>query len=390
MKYRKMPKIEDEISLLGYGCMRFPRKNGIIDKKRTEKQIIEAINNGINYFDTAYLYYGSEETLGEILSQGYRDKVKIATKIPGPKIKKYEDFSEIFEKQLKMLKTDYLDNILIHSLASFEEWNYLKDIGVLDFFKLEKDKGRIINIGFSYHGNIKNFKKIIDDYDWDFCMVQYNYIDDKYQAGSEGINYAASKNIGVIAMEPLRGGLLVNQIPNEAKKIIENYKIKRSPAEWAFRWAADNPNVQVVLSGMNEEKDIEENIKIFSDITPNSLTDDDKQMLESVKKEIHKKIKVQCTSCGYCLPCPKNVDIPTSFTCYNDKSLFGGLSPAINYFNATSYDNSAASNCTRCGACEKKCPQNIPIMDELENVKKEFEKWYLKIAYKLGIKFLFR
>lgn len=257
-----------------------------------------------------------------------------------------------------------------------------------DIIKKEKEKGRIKNIGFSFHGNFQDFKKIIDDYEWDVCLVQYSYIDEKYQAGEEGINYAASKNIGVFVMEPLRGGMLVNQLPNEAKKIMDNFKTKRTPAEWGFRWVGNNPNVKVVLSGMNDEKDIKENIKTFSNCDPNSLTIDEKNMLKNVKEEFFKKIKIHCTNCGYCLPCPQNVDIPSSFASYNDKAIFGGLQPIIFYLAAIIRGNNGASNCTKCGACENKCPQKIPIIKELENAKKNMEKWYLKIIVKIGLKIM--
>ncbi|MDR3063398.1 MAG: aldo/keto reductase, partial [Methanobrevibacter sp.] len=223
MKYRKMEKTGDMLSILGYGCMRFPRKNGMLDEDRSEKQVISAIEKGVNYFDTAYLYPGNEKLLGKILSKGYRDKVKIATKIPIPAIKNKDKILKIFKTQLKRLQTNYIDYYLIHSLSTFEEWEKLKEIGIISFVKKEQEAKRIINFGFSYHGNLVNFKKIVDDYDWDFCMIQYNYIDENYQAGKKGLDYAASKGLGIIAMEPLRGGLLVDKLPKKAQNIINNF-----------------------------------------------------------------------------------------------------------------------------------------------------------------------
>ncbi|MDL2247049.1 aldo/keto reductase, partial [Methanobrevibacter sp. OttesenSCG-928-K11] len=374
----------------GYGCMRFPRKNGRIDEKRTEEQIITAIEEGVNYFDTAYTYPGSEKVLGKILKKGYRTKVKIATKIPIPSLKNQKDIYKIFEEQLKRLQTDYIDYYLIHNICTIDDWEFLESIGIIDFIKAEKEKCRIINIGFSFHGNIVNFKKVIDSYDWDFCMIQYNYLDEQYQAGSEGLEYAQSKGIGIIAMEPLRGGMLVDKLPQEAMNIIENFKVKRTPAEWALRWVGDNPNISVVLSGMNNEDNIKENIKIFSDCTPNSLNEEEKDMLHSVKEIFQRKIKINCTNCGYCLPCPRNVDIPLCFSNYNDKMMFGQITSTVSYLIATMNNNSAASNCTNCGVCAKKCPQNIAISKELKSVDSEFNKWYYRAISKIVMKVMFR
>ncbi|BBL62099.1 aldo/keto reductase [Methanobrevibacter arboriphilus] len=383
MKYRKIEKNKDKLSVLGYGCMRFPKKNRVIDYEKTEKQIITAIEKGVNYFDTAYLYPKSEETLGKILkSNNCREKVKIATKMPVQAIKTREKMDEILENQLKRLKTDYIDYYLIHNLIKFEEWENLKNLGILDFINSEKKKGRLINFGFSFHGNLHEFKKIIDDYNWEVCMIQYNYIDEHYQAGNEGLDYAVSKNIGVIAMEPLRGGMLVEKLPKKAKKIIENFNVKRSPGEWGLRWVWDSPDIKVVLSGMNDDKIIEENINAASESSPNSLSLEEKQMLEKVKEEFKSKIKVECTNCAYCMPCPQGVDIPTCFSSYNDKSIFGGFKPQVMYVNATE-DKSAAYKCTQCGVCEKKCPQEIPIIEELKNVSKSMDKWYYRLLGKI-------
>ncbi|MBF4468374.1 MAG: aldo/keto reductase [Methanobrevibacter arboriphilus] len=383
MKYRKIEKNKDKLSVLGYGCMRFPKKNRAIDYEKTEKQIITAIEKGVNYFDTAYLYPKSEETLGKILkSNNCREKVKIATKMPVQTIKSREKMDEIFENQLKRLKTDYIDYYLIHNLIKFEEWEHLKNFGILNFINSEKKKGRLINFGFSFHGNLHEFKKIIDDYNWEVCMIQYNYIDEYYQAGTEGLDYAASKNIGVIAMEPLRGGMLVEKLPKKAKKIIENFNVKRSPGEWGLRWVWDNPAIKVVLSGMNDYKIIEENINAASESSPNSLSLKEKQMLEKVREEFKSKIKVECTNCAYCMPCPQGVDIPTCFSSYNDKSMFGGFKPQVMYVNATE-DKSAAYKCTQCGVCEKKCPQEIAIIEELKNVSNSMDKWYYRLLGKI-------
>jgi uncharacterized protein len=390
MIYREIEKNRDKLSILGYGCMRYPKKNGLIDYKRTEKQILTAIKNGVNYFDTAYLYPESENTLGKILkSNNCREKVKIATKMPSQGINNREKMDRIFEEQLKRLQTDYIDYYMIHNLINFEDWEKLKDFGILEFVNDEKKKGRIINFGFSFHGNLHNFKKIIDDYDWEFCMIQYNYVDEYYQAGIEGLEYATSKKIGVIIMEPLRGGLLVDKLPTNAKRFIDDFKIKKSPGEWAFRWLWDQPAVKVVLSGMNEENQIKENISAAKETHPNSLTIEEKEMLEKVKKEFKSKIKIECTNCAYCIPCPEGVDIPICFSSYNDKSMFGGFRPQMMYVNATE-DKSAAYKCNQCGVCEKKCPQNINIRDELKNVSKSMDRWYYRFIGKIVKLFIYR
>ena len=390
MKYRKIEKNGDELSILGYGCMRYPRKNGIIDYKRTEKQIMAAIDSGVNLFDTAYLYSGSEKTLGKILKDNdCREKVKIADKMPALTARNRKIMDEIFEKQLNRLQTDYIDYYMVHNLITYEDWERLKNNGILKFVDEEKKKGRIINFGFSFHGNLHHFKKIIDDYDWEFTLIQYNYIDENYQAGTEGLEYATSKDIGVMIMEPLRGGMLVDKLPKNAKKHIENFNIKMSPGEWALRWVWNHPDVKVVLSGMNEEKHIEENIKAASAVLPNSLNDEEKEMLEMVKKEFKSNIEIECTNCAYCMPCPRGVDIPTCFSSYNDKSLFGGFKPIAMYVNATE-DKSAAYKCTECGVCEEKCPQGIAIVDSLKNVSKSMDHWYFRLIGKIVKFFMYR
>jgi predicted aldo/keto reductase-like oxidoreductase len=387
-----MKSTGDELSILGYGCMRFPRKNGLIDKKRTENQLISAIENGINYFDTAYLYPGSESALGKILANGYRDKVKIASKLPIASVKKREDMDKIFEKQLKRLQTDHIDYYLMHNICKFEEWEYLKEKGIISFIKKEQEKGRIINIGFSFHGNLSNFKKIVDDYPWDFCQIQYNYLDENYQAGTEGLDYAHSKGLGIVIMEPLRGGMLIDQLPPTARNIIKDFKPYRSSAEWAFRWIWNNPKVDVVLSGMNNEENIKENIAIASTVKPNNLNDEEIAIISSIKKEFRKKIKVNCSSCGYCLPCPQEIDIPMCFSYYNNnamfKSIIGKMSPVIFYLMAN--ETSILSKCTQCGKCEKKCPQHIKIIQELKNVDKLMNKWHYRVLMRIVKAIMYR
>lgn len=370
----------EEISILGYGCMRFPRKNGKIDEERTERQIVRAIEEGVNYFDTAYVYPGSEKVLGKILEKGYRDKVKIATKLPPYLVHSRKDMDKILENQLSNLRTDYIDYYLIHALPNVESWDRFKSLGGIEFLQQAKAAGKIKHIGFSFHGNVNNFKSIVDDYPWEFCLIQYNYLDEHYQAGKEGLEYASEKGLGVVIMEPLRGGRLVKKMPSEVQKIWDRSKIKRTPAEWALKWIWNHPQATTVLSGMNEESHIEENIKIAQDSLPNSLTEEELELVQDAKKVFNQQMKVGCTACGYCMPCPAGVDIPTCFEFYNDKHMFGGMTMYMtNTTGITGGNPSYASLCTDCGKCEKICPQNLPIRKHLKDVSKDMEGFLMKL-----------
>jgi predicted aldo/keto reductase-like oxidoreductase len=263
MQYREMGKTDDKVSILGYGCIRFPKKNGKIDEEYTEKLIINAIEHGVNYFDTAYAYPGSEAVLGKILAKGYREKVFIATKMPIFFVHTYKDMENSLETSLKRLQTDHIDYYLLHNINSFVGWQRLKDLGICDFLRQKQKEGAINKIGFSYHGEEKQFEKIIDDYTWDFCQIQYNYLDENTQAGKKGLEYAASKGLGVVIMEPLRGGLLAQRLPEKAQAIFNQYDDgKKTPAEWALHWVWNHPQVTLLLSGMNEDSQVEENLQI--------------------------------------------------------------------------------------------------------------------------------
>ncbi|MDD6881764.1 MAG: aldo/keto reductase [Firmicutes bacterium] len=369
MIYRTNIRNKEQLSQLAFGCMRFDR-----DDKEVERQLSYAIENGVNYFDTAYAYPKNEERLGRALQKlGLRQKVNIATKMPTYLITKTEGFNQMFNTQLKRLQTDYIDYYLMHMIPDVNEWERACNLGILDFINEKKESGQIRNLGFSYHGGLKEFKELVDVYEWDFCMIQFNYLDENNQAGIAGLEYAASKGLPVFIMEPLRGGKLANKLPKEALKIFEKAPIKRSPAEWALRWVWNHPAVVTVLSGMNTMEMLEENIRIASEAKPNELTQDDFAMFEGVRKLILGNGTVPCTGCGYCMPCPKGVDIPMCFTCYNDKK--SGIESGIKsqYFYIQRTHNHQASLCVECGKCEKHCPQNIAIREELKKVKKELE-----------------
>lgn len=385
MKYRVNPKNNDKLSVLGFGCMRFSKS-----ESEVEQQIIHAIEEGVNYFDTAYIYPNSEVILGRVLSKGYRDKVYIATKLPPYLVKKYEDFDKLFFKELERLQTDYIDYYLMHMLTDLSTWDRLKALGVIEWIEEKKKSGAIRNIGFSYHGGKTEFIKIIDAYDWEFCMIQYNYLDENNQAGKSGLQYAASKGLPVMVMEPLRGGKLVANLPKEVYRTFDKAKTKRSPAEWALKWIWDQPEVTLLLSGMNSMEMINENMKVASETEINAFTEEEKIMFDDVKKTLQEKIKVPCTGCNYCMPCPVGVDIPTCLSCYNDIEIEGRVGAFSKYLMQTSLKSKPhnASLCVMCGKCEEHCPQDIKIMKELKNVTKKLEGIHYKPIRAIAKRFM--
>ncbi len=386
MNYR-LDKYGNQISILGFGCMRFPRKLGLTDMKETEREIMTAYRAGVNYFDTAYIYPGSEAALGEILQKnGIRDKVYIATKLPHYLIKNVEGMEKLFQEELKRLRTDHVDYYLMHMLSDTATWERLKKIGIEEWLAEKKRSGAIRQVGFSYHGNSDMFCQLIDAYEWDFCQIQYNYMDEHSQAGRKGLHYANAKGIPVVIMEPLRGGKLVSHLPEEAKKIFEEYKIKHTPAQWAFRWLWNQPEVTCVLSGMNSDAMVRDNIETASTVTVGELGPEEEAMLQSVVKAINGKMKVGCTGCGYCMPCPKHVDIPGTFAAYNRRyteSKFWGLAEYV-MCTALRKNSTAASNCIECGKCEKHCPQHIEIRKHLKEAQRDLEGPIYKLARKVG------
>ena len=377
MLYRTMEKTGDELSVLGFGCMRLPRKGIGIDEERAIRQIRYAVDHGVNYLDTALMYPGSEQLLGRALADGYREKVKLATKLPHMLVTSREDMDRMLDLQLKTLKTDHIDYYLIHSLTSGEGWKKMKDLGVADFLDAAKADGRIVNAGFSSHCPVEAFKEIVDGYDWDFCQIQYNYLDEMNQAGTEGLRYAASKGLGVVVMEPLRGGYLArNPAPAPVQAVWDEADMKRTPAEWALRWVWNHPEVTVVLSGMNDERHIDENIRIAGEAYPNSLTENELEIVGRAAEAYRSLNRVGCTGCRYCMPCPAGVNIPGCFEAYNTDS--GTLQSKVMYHlrvggKMDGATPAYASLCRNCGKCVKICPQHLPIPQHLEEVAKEYE-----------------
>ena len=385
MNYRT-DKYGNQLSILGFGCMRFPQKMGRIDMEETEREIMTAYQAGVNYYDTAYIYPGSEAALGEIFEKNnIREKVYIATKLPHYLIKSVADMDKLFAEELRRLRTDYVDYYLMHMLTDTDTWNRLKSLGIEEWIAEKKASGAIRQIGFSYHGNSEMFCNLVDAYDWDFCQIQYNYMDEHSQAGRRGLYHAHAKGIPVIIMEPLRGGKLVNRLPDTAKKIFEEYKIKRTPAQWAFRWLWNQPEVTVVLSGMNSDEMVRDNIQTASTVEVGELGEEEEQMLKQVVAAINAKMKVGCTGCGYCMPCPKGVDIPGTFAAYNRRYAEGKFWSFVDYVMCTTLrkNSTAASNCVGCGKCEKHCPQHIEIRKNLKDVQKELETPLYKVVRKV-------
>ena len=385
MQYRK-DKHGNDISILGFGCMRFTRKGPEIDFAKAEKEILEAFHAGVNYYDTAYIYPGSEALLGEIFEKNQmREKVNIATKLPHYLMKSLDAIEKCFQEELRRLRTDYIDYYLIHMLTDVKSWERLKGLGMEQWIKDKMESGAIRQIGFSYHGNSDTFCQLVDAYDWDFCQIQYNYFDEHSQAGRTGLNYAAAKGLPIIIMEPLRGGKLVNNLPDKAIQLFEDYSIKRTPAEWGFRWLWNQPEVTCVLSGMNSLEMVQENVRSASEVQIGEFSTDDEAFLKNVVKEINAKMKVGCTGCRYCMPCPKGVDIPGTFAAYNRYACGEKFNAMREYIMGTTLrkDASAASNCVECGLCERHCPQNIEIRKELKNARKVLENPIYKVAKKV-------
>jgi len=396
MLYRKMPKNGEELSILGFGCMRLPMKGRAVDEKRAINQIRYAVEHGINYFDTAWPYHfgSSEIILGKALRGGYRAKVKIATKLPTWLINSEQEMDSFLNAQLEKLATNKIDYYLVHALNGVS-WDKMKSLGVMTFLDRAKEEGRIGHAGFSFHGLLADFKRIIDDYSWDFCQIQYNYLDQELQAGTEGLLYAARNNLGLIIMEPLRGGNLgISQPPEPIKTLWSTAPVERTPVEWALRWIWDRPEVTVILSGMNEEEHIEENIRIAATACPKSLTQDERDLVDKVSNKYMELMKVGCTGCGYCMPCPEHVMIPSCFEVYNKMHMFGETEGSLfSYAIRMSGDLSTgepgfASQCVSCGECLDKCPQGIPIPEILTAVAEEMEGPDLQQRVAMAVKML--
>ncbi len=391
MQYRT-DRYGNKISILGFGCMRFTKKGGKLDFEKAEREIMAAYKRGVNYYDTAYVYGGSEALIGEIFEKnGIRDKINIATKLPHYLIRKPEDPEKFFSEELARLRTDHVDYYLMHMLTDVETWKRLIGLGILEWLEEKKKSGKIRQIGFSYHGGTKGFIELIDAYDWDFCQIQYNYFDEFSQAGRAGLEAAQKKGVPVIIMEPLRGGKLAT-LPDKAMEELKASGTGFTPAELGFRWLWDQEGVTCVLSGMNSIEMLEENVRVASDAAAGSFTDKEYGLTERIRNIIKEREKVGCTGCRYCMPCPKGVDIPGNFHYYNLMYLEKKGRARFEFFRNVGMrkDPAFASQCVGCGKCEAHCPQHLPIREKLKEADRELRPLPYRIGIGIARKIMFR
>lgn len=375
MKYRKFGKLDYMASALGFGCMRLPtnsKDTKDINEPESIRMIRRAIDGGVNYIDTAYPYHGgvSEILVGKALKDGYRERVKLATKLPVWLLKDASDFDKYLGEQLKKLDTGYIDLYLLHALDS-ERWDALLKMGVFDAMERYKKSGKVKAMGFSFHGDLKTFKTIIDAYDWAFCQIQFNLMDENYQAGLEGLRYAASKGIAVVIMEPLRGGALAKEPPEAIKAVWDRAPVSYTPAQWALRWVLNHPEVTVVLSGMSTMEQVEDNLKTADEMLPDSLAAEELKLTDEVKDMYKSRSKIRCTDCKYCMPCSFGVLIPENFAIYNEAFMYDIADEKRRSYYWMDEKNRATS-CRQCGKCEKACPQSLPIRELLKQTAEFF------------------
>jgi predicted aldo/keto reductase-like oxidoreductase len=378
MLYRKMQKADPDLSILGFGAMRLPvHPDGHVDEAEAVRMIRYAVDHGVNYVDTAYPYHNgeSEPVVGKALADGYRERVNLATKLPSWLIKNREDMDRYLDEQLKKLQTDHIDFYLVHGLIQ-PFWENLLSLGVLEFLDDALADRRIRYAGFSFHDSTELFREIVDAYDWTFAQIQYNYMDEEYQAGTEGLRYAAKKGLGVVVMEPIRGGLLARDVPGITESW-ERAPAKRTPAEWALRWVWDHPEVTVVLSGMSAMDQVVQNISYADGGLPGTLTRKELAVYATVKEEFRKRVIIPCTGCEYCQPCPHGVSIPECFEYYNQAHMYDAkesVAQVYTGFLGGFFDGVPrfASCCQDCGECEEKCPQQLPVREHLKKVAEYF------------------
>jgi len=385
LQYRIDKKSGNKLSVLGFGCMHFPGLFGKPDLHKTGELVMRSVESGVNYFDTAWMYPGSEETIGTIFrNNNIRSRIYIATKLPFILIKNSggpADFEKFFNQSLLRLKTDYIDYYLLHMISDLDQWVKLKKAGIEEWITQKKKSGQIRSIGFSYHGSGSEFLKIIDDYDWENCLIQYNYSDENFQAGVTGLR-AASQKMPVMIMEPLLGGKLASGLPKDAVKIFQKANVNLSPAGWALNWIWNQGEVTTVLSGMSNMEQLDENLRLAASSSVNMLTDDDQIVYKSVLKIVNRACKIRCTGCNYCMPCPAGVNIPGSFSAYNTRYSLGFIQGMKHHVMSTgliSEQGSGPGLCTNCGKCERLCPQKISIMKELNTVREKMEPWWYRL-----------
>ncbi len=377
MKYRTFLKTGEKISLLGFGTMRLPVKDGDfakVDEAESIRMIRAAIDRGVNYVDTAYMYHDgmSEVATGKALKDGYREKVLLADKLPLWMAKTPEDMDRIFNDQLKRLDVDCIDMYLVHSVSA-PVWKRALKYNAIDFLEKKQAEGRIKHIGFSFHDDFEVFEEVLKAYPWDFCQIQLNYMDTNFQAGVKGLKLAGPMGIPVIVMEPLKGGKLTDVLPQSIKDIWDQAPVKRTPAEWALRWVADFPEVLTILSGMSTMEQADENLRILGEADPGSLTDTEHKLIQNVADEYNELIQYSCTGCQYCMPCPVKINIPDIIGRYNDWFVYEGNEKIMSDFKTWVNPKAMPSVCEECGACESHCPQHLPVPEIMKKAKEIFE-----------------
>jgi predicted aldo/keto reductase-like oxidoreductase len=383
MRYRIDKKSGNKLSVLGFGGMRFPRGLGGIDMRKTGALVMRAIEGGVNYFDTAWIYPGSEEALGAIFEQNrVREKIHIATKLPVLLIKGPADFDRYFDKELERLRTNYIDYYLMHMLTDMDQWAKLKSWGIEDWIAEKKKAGRIRQIGFSFHGSRDEFLKILDDYDWEMCLMQYNYSDENFQAGVTGLRKAAAK-MPVMIMEPLLGGKLATGLPRAAVEIFKKARPDLSPAGWGLNWVWNQEEVTLLLSGMSDIAQVEENLRLAGAAAPGMLGAADFAVYRQALEVVNRSCKIRCTGCNYCMPCPQGVNIPGCFAAYNTSYSIGYAAGMQQFMTSTAFTSERSgspSRCVKCGKCESHCPQKLPIIQNLGLVRKRMEPFWFALA----------
>ena len=391
MKYRS-DKYGNMISQLGYGCMRFSRKGGAIDHAKAEQEVLRGIELGVNYFDTAYVYPGSEDCLGRILAENRcRDRVNIAAKLPQYMIRSAKAIDRTFREELSRLRTDHVDYYLFHMFTDYAEWEKLQALGIEEWIAARKAEGSVRSIGFSYHGDSPMFRRLLAAWDWDFCQIQYNYLDEHSQAGRDGLMAAAARGVPVVIMEPLRGGKLT-RLPAEALAELQRSSSVYTPAELGLRWLWDQPEVTCVLSGMNSLEMVEENARVASAAAPGCLTPEDQRLVARIRDVIRSREKVGCTGCRYCMPCPQGVDIPGNFYYYNLMYIEKKNSARFEFAQTMGLrrEPGFASQCVGCGKCEQHCPQRISIRETLQEADRQLRPLPYRALLELARRFVVR
>jgi predicted aldo/keto reductase-like oxidoreductase len=385
MQYRDDNVSGNKLSILGLGCMRFSR-----NMAETERMILAAIEGGVNYFDTAYIYPGSEETLGAILGKHKkRESVFIATKLPLILCKGPGDFDKFFDKELERLQTGYIDYYLMHMITGSAQWEQFRGWNIEQWLAEKKRAGKIRQAGFSFHGGDGEFIKVLDAYQWDFCQIQYNYSNENFQAGKAGLLAAAAKNIPVIIMEPLLGGKLAAGLPKEAVTLFSKANPSLTPAAWGLRWLWNQREVTCVLSGMNTAAQMEDNLR--SADTAGALTEEELAVYAEVIALFNRAYKIHCTGCNYCMPCPRGVNIPGCFAAYNAsfaQSFAVGMQQFFTSTAAVSKQPCGPRLCVECGKCESHCPQHLPIRRALKQVAGHLEPLPVRLALWIARRFL--